>query len=549
MRMHRIRRLVIVGLLLTLPILWRSSLNREHAVAAQGVDTALLENTPPIHQLIIQYKSSAKLSGEMPTTAEQMERLTAVTNTPLTYMREMSGDAHVLKLPAPVSAVDALALTAQLETLPEVVFAEPDWVLEGDWVPNDPRWADQWHYYAANGINLDDALDVTDGNSNMVVAVIDTGILFNHPDLIGRTVGGYDFISDPIRANDGDGRDNNASDLGDWVTEGESGTPNPNHPCFTQPPTPPKEPRNSSWHGTHVAGTIGAATNNNVGVAGISTARILPVRVLGKCGSANSDTVDAIRWAAGLPVAGVPNNAFPARVINMSLGATGDCPAATQQAIDAARAAGAIVVVSAGNDLVSASTQHPANCNGVITVAATDKVGDLSLYGDGNGSNYGSAVEISAPGTAVLSTMNDGLVTPYNHIYATKGGTSMATPHVAGVISLVLDVRPTLNTEQVVDLLQYTAQGFAIDSTCNTSLCGAGILDANAAVRDIFLIKGSVNGLGLPSQPYGSLNEANTAAWNGANLKISADSFAGSYTFNKEMTLTAVGGTVTIGQP
>ena len=515
--------------------------------------TVAPENAPLIDQLIIQYKPAMNLSKTAQAAAtDQMARLTAVTNTELTYFRQMSGEAHVLKLDTPVTASEAVALAAQLETLPEVTYAEPDWILEADWAPNDPQWANQWHYYAANGINLDDALDVTNGNANMVVAVIDTGILFNHPDLAGRTVGGYDFISDPIRANDGDGRDSNASDPGDWVTAGESATSNTNHPCYRQPPTPQVGERDSSWHGTHVAGTIGAATHNNVGVAAISTARILPVRVLGKCGSTNSDVLDAIRWAAGLPVAGVPNNAFPARVINMSLSSAvnpPNCPTSTQQAIDAARAAGAIIVVSAGNTSMDASTRQPANCNGVITVAGTDQSGNRSLYGGGAGSNFGALVEISAPGTAVMSTMNDGTAVPFIHSYAARGGTSMATPHVAGVISLVLDVRPNLNTEQIVDLLQYTTQGFPANSTCNTSLCGAGILDANAAVRDIFVIKGSTNGFGLPSQPYGSLHQANNAAWDGANLHIRADSFSGSYTFNKEMTLTAVGGTVTIGQP
>ncbi|MCP5099197.1 MAG: S8 family serine peptidase, partial [Chloroflexi bacterium] len=177
--------------------------------------------------------------------------------------------------------------------------------------------------------------------------------------------------------------------------------------------------------------------------------------------------------------------------------------------------------------------------------------GDLSLWDDegDSGSNFGDVVEISAPGSGVFSTVNDGKTSPNKHIYGYKGGTSMAAPHVTGVIALVLTLRPTLDTNQLLDLLQYTAQGFPQESTCSTGLCGAGILDANDAVRDIFLIKGSVNGLGLPSQPYGGLNEAYGAAWDGSNLKIRSDNFNGSYTFNKEMTLTAVGGTVTIGQP
>lgn len=544
MNRKQLGKVVLAGFLLALAVTWLRMQRQE--ARAQVAEPAPEASAPWIDQLIIQYAPAAALQSQEEAAAEsQMARLTAVAGVPLTYFREMSGEAHVLKLSQRLPAAEALAVAARLASLPEVAYAEPDWVLEADWVPNDPRWSDQWHFHAANGINLDDALDVTQGNRGMVIAVLDSGVLLNHPDLVGRTVAGYDMISDPQRANDGDGRDNNPNDPGDWVTTADVN--NANSPCFMRPVN--EVVRDSSWHGTHVAGTIAASTNNNVGVAGISQAQILPVRVLGKCGSNNSDVVDGIRWAAGLAVAGVPANPFPARIINMSLGATGACPTATQQAIDAARSAGAIVVVSAGNDLVDASTQHPANCNGVITVAATDQAGDLSLWGDDAGSNFGSVVEISAPGTAVLSTMNAGATTPGEHTYDWKGGTSMATPHVAGVIALTLAVRPTLNTEQLLDLLQYTAQGFPAESSCNTSLCGAGIVNANDAVRDIFLIKGSTNGLGLPSQPYGSLQEAYGAAWNGARLNIRADSFGGSYTFNKQITITAVGGAVIIGKP
>lgn len=546
--MRRLQRTTFfgTGALLIVALLWLATNQQPADIAqAQAVDPVLTEPvatepSPLLDQIIVQYIPA--VNSRMVAAGEgQMAQITAVTGLSLTYFRELSGDAHVLKLPHRLTPAEAQAVAAQIETLPDVVYAEPDWRLQLDWTPNDPLWNGQWHYFAANGINLDSAWEVTLGNRGMVVAVLDTGLLLNHPDIVGRTVQGYDMVSDFWKGNDSDGRDNNPTDPGDWVTMAESTDPNGAYfNCSVV---------NSSWHGTHVAGTIAASINNNVGVAGISEAQILPVRVLGKCGGNLSDVVDGIRWAAGIPIAGLPNNTFPARLINMSLGWNEACADSLQSAINAARTAGAIVMASAGNQGIDAANRMPGNCAGVITVAATDQNGDRSVWGAGSSSNFGSTVEISAPGTAVTSTMNAGTMGATTHNYGPKNGTSMATPHVSGVVALTLSVRPTLNTEQLLDLLQYTAQGFPAGSSCNTAICGAGIIDAEAAVRDIFLIKGATGGLGLPSQPYGSLSETYNAAWNGARLNIAANNFAGSYTFNKELTLTAVGGSVIIGQP
>lgn len=182
-------------------------------------------------------------------------------------------------------------------------------------VPNDPQYTNQWHYKGTYGIDAPAAWDIITGSTDIVVAVIDTGIC-NHADLAGRYLPGYDFVSDVLVANDGGGRDGDASDPGDWITAAEDGS-GYFAGCGAS---------DSSWHGTHVAGTIGAASNNNFGVAGINwVSKILPVRVLGKCGGNTSDIIDGMRWAAGLTVAGVPANPYPAKVLNMSLGGSGAC--------------------------------------------------------------------------------------------------------------------------------------------------------------------------------------------------------------------------------
>ena len=425
----------------------------------------------PTDQIIIKYKSSVDIFSN-PEQPAQMERLSQTVGVPLQYFREMSGDAHVLQLQEPLPLEQVRLLAQQLMNLPEVEYAEADQIMTHTLVPNDPQYTNQWHYFETWGINLPAAWDVTTGSSSIVAAVIDTGIT-NHADLSGRTVPGYDFISNVAMANDGNGRDNNPGDPGDWVTANE---------CFAGSPA-----LNSSWHGTHVAGTIGAASNNGLGVAGVNwNSKILPVRVLGKCGGSISDIADAMRWSAGLTVAGVPANANPARVLNLSLGGGGACSATYQNAINDSTAAGAVVVISAGNSNANASGFQPANCNGVITVAATNRSGSKANY-----SNFGATVEISAPGgqmnvsasNGVLSTLNTGTTVPASDTYAYYQGTSMAAPHISGVVSLVFSRNPSLTPSQVLSILQNTAKAFPGGGTCNTSNCGSGIVDAGAAVN------------------------------------------------------------------
>jgi subtilisin family serine protease len=446
----------------------------------------------PVDQIIVKYRDFANLNSVNQAQVDnQMQRINEAAGIGVNYFRPMSGEAHVMRLAEPVSNQEALAITKRLSELPEVEYAEPDYLAFhlGEpsemplLAPDDSRYGEQWHYFSPAagqyGVNAPTAWDITTGSSDVYVAVLDTGIT-DHADLSGRWIGGYDMIWDPFVGNDGDGRDPDPRDPGDWVSTSECG-----YFHFA---------RNSSWHGTHVAGTIGAATNNSMGVAGLNwVSKIVPVRVLGKCGGYTSDIADGIRWAAGLPVTGVPANPYPAKVLNLSLGGENSCGTTYQNAIDAAYGAGSVIVVSAGNDAEDASAYRPGNCNNVITVAATDRDGNLALFGSGNGSNFGSVVEISAPGgetyetfsDGVLSTLNTGATIPSGDTYAYYQGTSMAAPHIAGVASLMYSVNPSLVPADVLSIMQSTVTAFPFGSSCNTSICGSGIVNAAAAVAAV----------------------------------------------------------------
>jgi serine protease len=227
-----------------------------------------------------------------------------------------------------------------------------------------------------------------------------------------------------------------------------------------------------------VSGTIAASAGNGLGVAGVAFgAKIVPVRALGRCGGFTSDIADAIVWSAGGSVPGVPDNLNQARVLNLSLGGPGTCETTTQSAVNIARSHGAVVVVSAGNDNTDAGTASPANCQGVVTVAAVGRTGGKASY-----SNYGTVVALAAPGgdtgAGILSTLNSGTTTPAADIYGYYMGTSQAAPHVAGVAALMLSQNPYLTPEEVATGLRSTA--YAFPALC--AGCGTGILDASAAV-------------------------------------------------------------------
>lgn len=362
-------------------------------------------------------------------------------------------------------------LERQLANHPDVISVEPNRLLQAMATPNDTRYSDQWHYYeATGGLNVPQAWDSVTG-SGSVVAVLDTGYR-PHADLNANILPGYDMISDSFIGNDGDGRDSDAQDPGDWTTAGECGGGYPT------------QDRDSSWHGTHVAGTIAAVSNNGSGVAGVAYgANVVPVRVLGKCGGTTADIADGIIWASGGNVSGAPTNSNPADVINMSLGGQGSCSSTTQQAINIARGNGSTLVIASGNSDDDSTNYNPGNCSGVVNVSATDRNGGRAYY-----SNYGSNVDVSAPGGAmssandpngVLSTYNSGTTTPSTDSYGYSQGTSMATPHVAGVAALIKEADPAASPDDVESILKQTTRSFP--GAC--SGCGTGIVDAYAAVQ------------------------------------------------------------------
>ncbi len=385
----------------------------------------------------------------------------------MSRVRTTALGSQVLRVDRKMSLAEAERLAADIAASdPNVEYAEPDRIMRKVFTPNDPRYNEQWHYFeAAGGINAPAAWDKSTG-SGVVVGVVDTGYR-PHADLAANILPGYDFISDTFVANDGNGRDSDARDPGDWVNPGECG------------PGDPSSFEASSWHGTHVAGTIAALTNNSNGVAGVAfNAKVVPARVLGKCGGFTSDIADAIIWVTGGNVNNVPANANPAKVVSISLGGGGSCGTTTQSAINSARSRGASVIVAAGNSNANAANFSPANCSGVVTVAAVGRNGGKASY-----SNFGATVEIAAPGgsggaNSVLSTLNTGQQGPVADSYALYNGTSMATPHVSGVVALMLSVKPSLTPDQVTQILQSTARAFP--ATC--SQCGSGIVNASAAV-------------------------------------------------------------------
>jgi serine protease len=444
------------------------------ASAAQGVGI-----TDQTDRLIVKYKDESapnaksvarglsRAAASSPMAAARLATVNQVGRKLGLTMKELhtiGTGARILQLNRKVSVADAAKVAADLMASDATVeYAEPDRIMKPMFTPNDPMFSQQWDYTdVTGGMRLPAAWDKATG-TGIRVAVIDTGYR-PHVDLQGQILAGYDFINDTTISNDGTGRDSDASDPGDWTAAGQCGTGS--------------AASNSSWHGTHVAGTIAALTNNGIGVAGVAyNAKVVPVRVLGQCGGYTSDIADGIVWASGGTVSGVTNIAARAQVINMSLGGGGACDTTTQTAINGARSRGTVVVVAAGNESQNVSNSSPANCSGVIAVAATNKSGGRASY-----SNYGTLVDVAAPGgdtgAAILSTLNAGTKSPGADSYAGYMGTSMATPHVAGVVALMLSKNPNLTPDQVESALKSSARAFP--ASC--SGCGVGIVDASAAI-------------------------------------------------------------------
>lgn len=416
-----------------------------------------------------------------------------------------AGNAQLLRFDRPLrgKSLDSALRRARLH--PDVAWVEPDVLVPRLAVPNDTLFAQQWHLAAPTGgnlagLNMPEAWDITTGNA-VVVAVVDSGILPDHPELVAlgpRLLAGYDLVSELSVANDGGGRDADPRDPGDWIDAVDQA-----NAVFAG-----CDVADSSWHGTFIAGQLAAATNNFQGVAGLNWgARVLPVRVSGKCGALVSDLLDGLRWAAGLPVSGLPANPNPARVINLSFGGDQPCSPAYQSTIDAVTNAGALVVVAAGNS--DTTLTRPADCRRVMTVASVRKDGSKAAY-----SSFGSRVALAAPGGSgpvngpdeIYSTDNPGanspilysaLFNPLDH-YGYKQGTSFAAPQAAGVASLMLAINPALSPRQLIERMKAGARSWSTAANlapvacgtpgvgvcnCTTTTCGAGLLDAHASVQ------------------------------------------------------------------
>ena len=417
-------------------------------------------------------------------------------------------------------------LAARLAAMPDVEWAVVDERRTIRSVPDDPFFGPdlpvgitptvgQWYLRAPDGvfasaINAQAAWDLTTGSPSVTVAVLDTGVRFDHPDLVGKLYSGYDFVDDTFAANDSTGRDADASDPGDASAAGECGY---------------ADAQSSSWHGTQTAGSVGAATNNGRGMAGVGrNVMVLPIRVLGRCGGYDSDIVAGMRWASGVSdnvgvgTVVTVNNPNPARVLSMSFGGAGKCTATGSPLyLDAMRemtAKGVTVVVAAGNEEGHA-VSLPANCPGAIAVAAVRHLGTKVGF-----SNLGPEVALAAPGGncvntgggpclyPIMTTTNSGANSPvladdaFTNSDNISVGTSFAVPQVAGTVALMLSVNPDLSPAAIRSALRSSARPFprsgstpavlnchapSSDSPqdecyCTTSTCGAGMLDAAAAV-------------------------------------------------------------------
>ena len=490
--------------------------------------------TPYSHRVIVQLRPEAGTAAAAKPLAPDRDVATAVpalgrrAGLEARSLRRIGPGLHVVQIgTAGMPATREAALAVALERLrsdPAVAFAEPDALVWPHRVPNDPGLAEQWYLLppaaGSSGTSLaaTDAVaawDATIGAPEVVVAVIDSGVRFEHPDLRavadgGKLLPGYDFVSaeadgTTVRANDGDGWDDDPSDPGDWVSAQDREVPELADCAVTE----------SSWHGTRVAGMLAGLTDNGAGIAGLGwSTRILPVRALGKCGGFSSDVIAAMRWAAGLPQPGAPPNPTPARVLNLSLGGEGECSSAYQAAVDEITARGVLVVVSAGND--GSEVDRPANCRGAVAVTGVRHVGTKVGF-----ANLGPAVALAAPGGNCVNvragepclysldtTTNFGSTVPGPDGYTDRlaffnVGTSFAAPLVAGVAALMYSVHGGLPPGRVLERMQASATPFPVnpalsdcrvplgsgdaqlaECNCTTTTCGAGIVHASRAVQE-----------------------------------------------------------------
>ena len=441
--------------------------------------------------------------------------------------RALDERTHVVR----ASGIDSAELAQRLQRDTEVEYAVVDYRRQRLVEPNDPLYlrgpaintvlgtggpdSGQWYLRAptdqvVSSINATAAWDVTTGQANIVVAILDTGVRPEHPDLQGRLLLGYDMISEAASANKGGvkGPRPDATDPGDWVTSAEAAdTTSPFYRC---------DVKNSSWHGTLTASLVGAAGNEGLGMAGVTWgAKILPVRVLGKCGGYDSDIIAGMRWAAGIAVPGVPLNPNPARVINMSLGSSGACTSPYQEVItQLGQLSSPVLVVAAAGNSTGSAVGTPASCAGALAVGGLRHTGTKVGFSD-----LGPQIALSAPAGncvnvtanspclySMISANNTGTRQPqastYSDAYRIAVGTSFSAPLVSGTVALMLSRQPNLSVAEIRSILQTSARPFPsppvastvplclaptaaqqLECHCTAQTCGAGMLDAAAAVK------------------------------------------------------------------
>ncbi len=445
------------------------------------------QNAEPTGRLIIKY-FTPELPWQSPRGSKRMLRSSLRDKRQLTFKRKLSDTREVVQPRQSLNVTDGLNTPAQdlnahqlktmarsLSSQGDIEYASVEYRRYPLLEPNDPLYqgtqspGDQSYLYEGQySVHTPGAWDITTGSESSVIAIVDTGVLPDHPEVANRSVVnlGYDFVSadspnDFFSANDGDGRDDNPADPGD-TCNGFS----------------------SSWHGTGVASVAAGKSNDGEGFAGIDwNARLLHARALGICGGTDADIIDAIRWSVGLSVAGIPDNPTPANVVNLSLGGATECTRAWQDVIDELTARNVVFVMAAGNEANNALRSSPANCANVITVGSNTSEGTV----DSSFSNYGLKVTISTIGRDILVASNSGFDVPDSegNFYRTENGTSFSAAIVSGAISLMHSLNPDLGPAEVRAVLQESATPYAAGTDCELFHCGGGVMNLARALNEL----------------------------------------------------------------